>query len=173
MRTLFVLVCAFNFVALPVLAESDDSLLTAHTGAEAAEARPADAGDDGWVSLESGSRPAYVGIQGGTAPISLLRASDGGIFALTGNTGNDFLKVLRNDAARNGTALSAEATPPVAVPIEDDNLLPFGLSNPEGVSMAMGAAPAASEDDASDFGPAVKPLRLHSYKRVLSYKGGL
>jgi hypothetical protein len=65
--------------------------------ARAAEADGKSA-SEGWVVIESGSRPAYVGIHGGTAPISLLRASNGLLFAFTGQTGNDFLHVLRGNA---------------------------------------------------------------------------
>jgi hypothetical protein len=67
--------------------------------AQAEGAGPASRGDN-WVTIESGSRPAYVGIHGGTAPISLLRASNGLLFAFTGQTGNDFLHILRGNATQ-------------------------------------------------------------------------
>ena len=54
---------------------------------------------NGWIKLESGSRQAYVGIHGGTAPLSLMRSSDGVLFAFTGQTGNDFLHVLKGGNA--------------------------------------------------------------------------
>lgn len=50
---------------------------------------------DGWVRAESGARPAFVGIQGGTARVSLMRAPNGVLVAFTGQTGNDFAQLLR------------------------------------------------------------------------------
>lgn len=67
---------------------------------------------DGWIKLESGSRQAYVGIHGGTAPLSLMRSSDGVLFAFTGQTGNDFLHVLKGgNASRQAGDHSAQNVP--------------------------------------------------------------
>ena len=53
-------------------------------------------GDDGWVVMPAGGRPAYMGIHGGTMPVSLLVAGDGAsLFTFVGRTGNDFLEALR------------------------------------------------------------------------------
>lgn len=57
----------------------------------------------GWVSMDPGTRAAYVGIHGGTAPLSLFRASNGLLFAITGQTGNDFVHILRGGTV-NGSA---------------------------------------------------------------------
>ncbi|MDR2604332.1 MAG: hypothetical protein LBC55_03150 [Desulfovibrio sp.] len=130
--------------------------------------------DDGWVRMEQGSRPAYVGIHGGTAPLSLLRTPDGDIFALTGNTGNDFSRILRNDIARNATKLSADAAAATFSPLQDENLRPFGLSNPPGFGDEAGTPLALENYPAEpDPLPAIKPLRLRSYLRALAYKGNL
>jgi hypothetical protein len=130
--------------------------------------------DDGWVRMEQGSRPAYVGIHGGTAPLSLLRSPEGDIFALTGNTGNDFSRILRNDIARNATKLSADAAAATFSPLQDENLRPFGLSNPPGFGNGAGAPLALESYPAEpDPLPAIKPLRLRSYLPALSYRGGL
>ena len=52
--------------------------------------------DDGWVVMPAGGRPAYMGIHGGTMPVSLLVAGDGAsLFTFVGRTGNDFLEALR------------------------------------------------------------------------------
>ncbi|MDR1686324.1 MAG: hypothetical protein LBR82_07800 [Desulfovibrio sp.] len=132
------------------------------------------AADDGWVRMEQGSRPAYVGIHGGTAPLSLLRSPEGDIFALTGNTGNDFSRILRNDIARNATKLSADAAAATFSPLQDENLRPFGLSNPPGLIDQAGTPLALESYPAEpDPLPAIKPLRLRSYLRALSYRGGL
>ena len=61
--------------------------------------------EQGWVQIEPGMRPAYVGIHGGTAPLSVVRASNGTLFAVTGQTGNDFMHVLkRNNASLAGSS---------------------------------------------------------------------
>ena len=65
----------------------------------AAVAAPQQAGadaDEGWVVMPAGGRPAYMGIHGGTMPVSLLVAGDGAsLFTFVGRTGNDFLEALR------------------------------------------------------------------------------
>ena len=62
----------------------------------AAPESPAQDGDDGWVVMPAGGRPAYMGIHGGTMPVSLLVAGDGtSLFTFVGRTGNDFLEALR------------------------------------------------------------------------------
>lgn len=58
---------------------------------------------DGWIIMEPGSRPAYVGIHGGTAPVS-LHSANGTLFAFTGQTGNDFIHVLQGSAPNPGAA---------------------------------------------------------------------
>lgn len=149
-------------------------------GDGAAERQAASAGNDGaagsetrhsgWVSLESGARPVFVGIQGGTAPVSLLRSPEGGLFALTGKTGNDFTRILREDASSNATALTPDVAAADVVNVDED-FQPFGLSNPEGVTAAMAPEPVR----AVDFTPLPvhSPLRLRSYKTVLDYTGSL
>ena len=70
---------------------------------------------DGWVIMEPGSRPAYVGIHGGTAPVS-LHSANGTLFAFTGLTGNDFIHVLQGNAPNPGSAQqkinNSTGTPP-------------------------------------------------------------
>jgi hypothetical protein len=60
-------------------------------------AAPAAAVDDqGWTIMPAGARPAYMGIHGGTMPVSLLVVADGSsLLGFVGRTGNDFLDVLR------------------------------------------------------------------------------
>lgn len=158
MRSFFAL-ALLCCTALPALAEDGDLPAFAAPGA------------DGWVRLEPGARPAYVGIQGGTAPISLLRADDGSLYAFTGNTGNDFMQVLGKDAGSNGTALNADAAPGAAV-LAEGALAPFGLNNPEGVSAAVAVSQIAAAPE-NDQAPDFKPLKLGSYRSVLNYYGNL
>lgn len=50
-----------------------------------------------WVEMPAGAKPSYVGIHGGTMPVSLLVSSDGSsLLGFAGKTGNDFLEVLRH-----------------------------------------------------------------------------
>ena len=53
--------------------------------------------DDSWTRIPAGGKPAYMGIHGGTMPVSLLVSPDGSsLLGFVGQTGNDFLEVLRN-----------------------------------------------------------------------------
>lgn len=53
--------------------------------------------DEGWARMPEGGKSAFMGIQGGTMPVSLLVATDGSsLLGFVGQTGNDFLEVLRN-----------------------------------------------------------------------------
>ncbi|MDR2160724.1 MAG: hypothetical protein LBO77_01055 [Desulfovibrio sp.] len=100
----------------------------------------------GWVTIESGGRPAYVGIHGGTAPISLLRASNGLLFAFTGQTGNDFLHVLRGNSTSGnaaGAAPVSQAAPAAA-----------------GREPAVPPAGAEAEPPAADVAPAPQDAGL-------------
>ena len=52
--------------------------------------------DEAWTYMPAGARPSYMGIHGGTMPVSLLVADDGGsLLTFVGLTGNDFLEALR------------------------------------------------------------------------------
>lgn len=56
---------------------------------------PAPPRDSGWIHMPAGAKSAYMGIQGGTMPISLLVANDGSaLLSFVGKTGNDFLSTL-------------------------------------------------------------------------------
>jgi hypothetical protein len=124
--------------------------------------------------MEQGSRPAYVGIQGGTARLSLLRSPEGDIFALTGNTGSDFSRILRRDIGRNATKFGSDDVATTFIPLRDENLRPFGLSNPPGFGNDADTPLALENYPAeADPLPAVKPLRLRSYLRELAYRGGM
>ena len=51
-----------------------------------------------WQYMPAGARAAYIGIHGGTVPVSLLTSRDGThMVALVGQTGNDFLRILKVD----------------------------------------------------------------------------
>ena len=75
----------------------------------------------GWLLMPAGARPTYMGIHGGTMPVSLLVSDDGqALLSFVGRTGNDFLEVLnRTDAQMpnfpnpltNGTVETSSAIP--------------------------------------------------------------
>ena len=132
----------------------------------------APAPDDGWVVMPAGGRPAYMGIHGGTMPVSLLVAGDGAsLFTFVGRTGNDFLEALRatdvplpsllnatmahSHAVAGGAALfagNATSSLPV-VPLTGESfaalaeqpgaLQPFGLSDEPLSIEGRAARPAA------------------------------
>lgn len=52
--------------------------------------------EEEWTVIPAGGKPAYMGIHGGTMPVSLLASNDGSsLFTFVGRTGNDFIEVLR------------------------------------------------------------------------------
>lgn len=62
---------------------------------------PAPASGSGWVDMPAGARPAYIGIHGGTVPVSLLTSKDGqSMITFVGRTGNDFLAMLHKTSIR-------------------------------------------------------------------------
>ena len=69
-----------------------------------------DSPDNGWVVMPAGAKQAYIGIHGGTVPVSLLATSEGtSLVSFVGRTGNDFLQLLHREDMRmpsllNGTA---------------------------------------------------------------------
>jgi len=64
-----------------------------------------------WVHMPAGARAAYVGIHGGTVPVSLLTSRDGThMVALVGQTGNDFLRTLKVNPGTTGARPPAPST---------------------------------------------------------------
>ena len=52
--------------------------------------------DNNWVEMPAYAKSSYMGIHGGTMPVSLLVSDDGSsLLSFVGRTGNDFLEVLR------------------------------------------------------------------------------
>lgn len=74
-------------------------------------------GDDGWVVMPAGGRPAYMGIHGGTMPVSLLVSGDGAsLVTFVGRTGNDFLEALRATDMPLPSLLNATVARSMSVP---------------------------------------------------------
>jgi len=71
-----------------------------------------------WVHMPAGARATYIGIHGGTVPVSLLTSRDGThMVALVGQTGNDFLRTLK---VAPGTTGALPPMPSAALPSPDD-----------------------------------------------------
>jgi hypothetical protein len=67
-----------------------------------------------WTHMPAGARATYIGIHGGTVPVSLLTSRDGThMVALVGQTGNDFLRTLKVNPGTRGAV-------PDALPLPDD-----------------------------------------------------
>lgn len=57
---------------------------------------PAAQAAEDWVFMPAGAKSSYMGIHGGTMPVSLLVSDDGeSLLTFVGSTGNDFLEALR------------------------------------------------------------------------------
>lgn len=78
----------------------------------------------GWVEMPAGARPAYMGINGGTVPVSLLAAGDGhAMITFVGRTGNDFLRMLHNTSISFPTATAASGEDQASVPAANATVL--------------------------------------------------
>jgi len=61
--------------------------------------------------MPAGARATYIGIHGGTVPVSLLTSRDGThLVALVGETGNDFLRTLKVASDTKETQPTTNAT---------------------------------------------------------------
>lgn len=91
-------ICAFSTYSFPANFPLTRAVqpLPALKSANPPKSAPA-ANEDEWVTMPAGGKPAYMGIHGGTMPVSLLVSGDGSsLFTFVGRTGNDFLNVLRD-----------------------------------------------------------------------------
>ena len=92
-----------------------------------------------WVYMPAGSRATYIGIHGGTVPVSLLASRDGThMVALVGRTGNDFLRTLKVGPGAGG-ALSSK--PSATLPFLD-GWEAAGLAHPSLQPLAVPARPS-------------------------------
>jgi|GEM_PF-2812649 hypothetical protein len=122
----FILCIITLFFTVPALAGPADAPVVPEDKAKVSAPVSRKAGDkaeektEHWVSLSASSRPAYVGIHGGTAPISLFRNENGELVAMTGQTGNDFSHLLSggNSSLRALPQTDNEAASQKATPVE-------------------------------------------------------
>ena len=79
MRTVLCLFSLLVFLLFPVSQSSADEQMD----------------EQEWAFMPAGARPTYMGIHGGTMPVSLLVSDDGSsLLTFVGRTGNDFLELL-------------------------------------------------------------------------------
>lgn len=141
---------------------------------------------EGWTAMPAGARSTYLGIHGGTVPVSLLVSRDGmSLVSFVGQTGNDFLELLRRADVRLPSLLSsilgsshggsmllagrAQRSMPVlyvlgdrlaAMPHGLQGLQPFGLSDkPLSIEGNISLPPRRN--------PAARSYRLHIDPRYL------
>ncbi len=77
-----------------------------------------DVAEPGWVAMPAGARSAYLGIHGGTVPVSLLVTSTGtSLISFVGQTGNDFLALLRKAELRLPSFLTNATDPGKTEPV--------------------------------------------------------
>ena len=156
------------------------NLASAEPGPKNRDGSPAES----WHVIPAGAKPSYMGIHGGTMPVSLLVSVDGSsLLSFIGRTGNDFMEALRNAHVRlpslgNSTMAPARAQttnifagnatvsmPVFAVPGSMpgrmdvvSRLVPFGLSQKplsiEGTVEKPGSFPHART---------VRPFRIPDY----------
>ncbi len=104
--------------------------------------------DSGWVSLPESERSSFVGIHGGTAPVSVLGSeSDPAVETVSGRTGDDFVQVLEgeDDAAAVAQADTAAG--------ENAALVPFGLGETQTVAAGSSRLARADQEKAKPRGP--------------------
>ena len=141
---------------------------------------------EGWTAMPAGARSTYLGIHGGTVPVSMLVSRDGmSLVSFVGQTGNDFLELLRRADVRLPSLLTsilgsshggsmllagrAQRSMPVlyvlgdrlaAMPQGLQGLQPFGLSDkPLSIEGNISLPPRRN--------PAARSYRLHIDPRYL------
>lgn len=144
---------------------------------------------EGWTAMPAGARSTYLGIHGGTVPVSLLVSRDGmSLVSFVGQTGNDFLELLHRADVRLPSLLTsilgssyggsmllagrAQRSMPVlyvlgdrlaAMPQGLQGLQPFGLSDkPLSIEGNISLPPRRN--------PAARSYRLHIDPRYLDHR---
>lgn len=139
------LLCAAALLCGPAWAASDSTKAKAEDRKEEVV----------WGEMPAGARTAYIGIHGGTVPVSLLTAGDGSpMIALVGLTGSDFLNFLRS----KGKLAEEPSLPRKAPPSPSRSSGPSAPAAPQGQTapadakteeMPAGTPPVPSESNAT------------------------
>ncbi|MDO5484237.1 MAG: hypothetical protein Q4F27_04945 [Desulfovibrionaceae bacterium] len=129
-----------------------------------AEAVPADPqAEAGWVTIPAGAKPAYMGIHGGTMPVSLMVADDGAsLLTFVGRTGNDFLEVLRGTDLPVPSLLNATAHGPATPPGPGSLMAGMGSGTMPVITAGVPLA-LPSLGHLQPFGLSDKPLSIEGH----------
>ena len=132
-----------------------------------------------WVSMPAGARPAFMGIHGGTMPVSLMVSDDGSsLLTFVGRTGNDFLEILRKSdlpvpSLLNATArgmADSKAGRALFTGSGTDSMPVLVLGNPFAAPAVNALQPfGLSDKPLSIEGEVLRPLRLSPEKRFRLY----
>ncbi len=163
------------------------SLLFPVRGSAAGETVRENTGPVQWVEMPAGARKTYIGIHGGTVPVSLLTAGDGSpMIAQVGLTGSDFLHFLRSGGKPDRdfvlfdiTAETEAAPAPVAAPVLPTRnatvLLAGTAAGDVPVIYATGRtfeSMSLVPDNWAPFGLTQKPLSAEGSVKVFTPKPG-
>lgn len=153
------LLCAFGLCALTC---------------SAAWAAPESAPDKGkkdevvWGEMPAGARTTYIGIHGGTVPVSLLTAGDGSpMIALVGLTGSDFLNFLRSKGKLTEEPPLAPPLPASPAPSETPPSAAPPSRSSSATSEAVSPAAPAAEAKAEDLPASPPPVHPESNATLL------
>lgn len=114
-------------------------------------------GGEPWTVLPEGARPAYMGIHGGTMPVSLLVADGGAcLLSFVGCTGNDFLETLR----RTPSSGVQKAPPPMGQHPEDFSLFAGNATSSLPVISLSGDILSGLGSQLQPFGLSDEPLSI-------------
>ena len=104
-----------------------------------------------WGEMPAGARTTYIGIHGGTVPVSLLTAGDGSpMIALVGLTGSDFLHFLRSKgkmaeeppAETPATPAASGPLPPAPSSTEDLPATPPPVPSESNATLLLAGSPS-------------------------------
>lgn len=101
----------------------------------------------GWVSLPESERSSFVGIHGGTAPVSVMGSeSNPAVETVSGRTGDDFVQVLEGTDEAPAVA-QADAGGKAA------DLVPFGLGETQSASAGSSRLARAEQEKTKSRAP--------------------
>ena len=136
--SIFCVAVAFTWLASPFMEAAGLNLPIVNKTSGDATIPLQKAYGQNWVSMPAGAKSAYLGIQGGTVPLTLMRSPNGALIALPGRSGHDFMETLSGNP---GKAAYNPAYAPSYVFSEDNKMISGLLADPEkrGIQHTTGA----------------------------------
>ena len=139
-----------------------------------AKAAPAPASEKPviWGEMPAGARTTYIGIHGGTVPVSLLSAGDGSpMIAQVGLTGSDFLNFLRNKGKLEEEIQLPDIVDVSGVDGMTENRDPVTSAEPKTADAGSGQPGAAPGETPAEDMPATRPPLVPEGNATLSLAG--